>query len=536
MLKSGFVVRFFIIALLLLCFPRYALAEVGPKNGDTWVPVLPSHAQTQPGVDNLTVTDIVVDQTASNSVMARDQAIAEAPKLAFQKLAERNLSPEAAKALKPPKDLQSLVADFEIKDEHMSSTRYVAKFTVRFADAVRSFIDVKPFGPPAPIQAPALSGQPLPGQTNPAQAVPGATGLPPLPSSAEGGGAAYQPEEEAALGKRVLILPYFENLAGQTLLWEDPNPWRRIWQNAMPKSPPGEQQFIVPLGDISDIAAGPSNGVWSGSYAAVEKLRAHYHADDVVLLAANKSGSIMTVDIYAYRDGALKHRGSITPYAEGMPDEEAFRSAMQGSLKVLREGNGAVRSAPSIETISRDAVRGATGVVTPKTAVQAYPIPPASYNPPAPPYTTTQVYPAPRGSAPPPQFSSAPPAQYSNMPPAQYSNMPPVQYSSAAPTQYAPAAGTPNMAPGRGQLQATVSFPSFQGWMEMQKRLNSLAPAVGVDIRSLTSNGAEVTLTYDGSFETLRGALAARGISLGGPPPVTSSGAATALYNLRLLN
>src|SRR3989304_3177532 len=84
--------------------------------------VFPASAQVQfrppaPVAEPLTVTDVIIDKTDKNAVTARDQAIVEAQRRAFQKLAERSMTPELFEAYQLPDDktIATLVHDFEIK-------------------------------------------------------------------------------------------------------------------------------------------------------------------------------------------------------------------------------------------------------------------------------------------------------------------------------------------------------------------------------------------------------------------------------------
>lgn len=508
-----------LISLMLLVNFTIARAEVGPKNGDTWVPTPAGPAPVDK--DPLTVIDILMDKTAANSVAARDQAIAEAPVAAFQKLAERNLTPAELKALKPPKNIAALVQDFEIKGEQMSSTRYVAKFTVRFSDAVRNYITIRE----TPVYADdntmlAPPEQPSPDYLAQQQQGQAQEASSPAPQTAEKGrpdengviwnedrGKAYEPPaaDPDAPARSALILPYLESVSGQTVLWEDPNPWRRIWQNALPSTAIGPTKIIVPLGDISDIAAGASNAVWSGDYGPVEKLRRNYGADEVLLLAANKSGSSMTVDVYVFRNGKLKQRGSINPFVSEQTEVEAFRGAMTDTLRYLSGGQVPRRGGgrPNVEAISRDTIRDAnlgTTVVDGET--------PAPNRAPG-----TLILLKPNEQAPP--SGRAPPMQMSSSP---------VQDQ----VQYAPGPA------GRVQLEVMAVFRNFQAWMEMQKRLSSLSPAVAADVKSINANSASVTLNYSSSLEALRGSLAARGLVLGSP--VGTDPVQGPVYRLQLVN
>lgn len=532
MQKKYFALSIFIISLIFLGISGIASAAVGPKNGDTWVPAPTGPAPVDK--DPLTVSDMVVDKTATNPVDARNQAIADAPAMAFRKLAERNMTDKQLKSLKIPKDVASLVQDFEIHGEQMSSTRYVAKFTVRFSDAVRNYMDIHET-PVAQAPQPGAPGAAVTGPQDEAAADAGAYDDEAMADEADedgAGGADAQPQDHVVwndeagkpyspdatgrepLGKTVLILPYYENLAGQTVLWEDPNPWRRIWQNALPSATVGGSQLVVPLGDVSDIATGPANAVWSGDYGAIEKLRRNYNADEVVLLAANKSGSSMTVDVYTYQQGKFRHRGAITPYVGDKTEVEAFRQALADTLRYLASGKQDLSSngRPALETISRE--------VTHQTQMKATVVDgqtPPSAHPPGtlilkPENAEPQVY----QESPPPQ-AYAFPGQPVYAPPGQAVYAPPPGAYAAQPA-------------GRVQLAATAIFRNFQAWVELQKRLGSMAPMVDVDIRSINSNSAQVTLSYSSSLDALRGELASRGIMLGAPM------GGNAGYSLQLAN
>jgi hypothetical protein len=475
---------FFIICLIVLGFSGLSAAQPGPKNGDSWTPAPPA----PPPLDQnpLTVEDLVIDKTGDNPVVARDQAIADAPALAFRKLAERNMSPEAAKALAVPANVSSLVQNFEIRNEQMSSTRYVAKFIVRFKDAVRNYIDIADAGPaPGTVEMtmdalhegsyadeaerPAAPAADAADKTAAGQSAPGDVAW-----NAEGGSAWHPPATGSPVQGVVLVLPYFENISAQTLLWEDPNPWRRAWQNAALPSG-GPAQFIVPLGDIGDIATGPSNAVWSGDYKAVEKLREKYGAESVVLPVANKSGDTITIDIYTFSNGKLRQEGSITPYTGDDAEGEAFNSALADTLRFLQQPPRRPAAPRTVEKISREVSQDAgfgTTVIDGNGAARGPVLKPQiewrdSYRP--------QAAPSPAPATP------------------------------AAPAQ---------TQARRGQISAAAFFPNFKGWVEMQRRLASIGPGVAVDVRSLNANRAQLTVNYDGSFDALRGALAARGIAI----------------------
>ncbi len=257
------------------------------------VPTAPAEPVAAADAPPPTVTDIVIDKTDKNAVMARDKAITEARRTAFQQLAEKSMTPEAFKTYKMPDDqtIATLVQDFEIKNEQISANRYVASFTVRFTSEILNYIKL-----PADT-APVVASAP------PAAAVP-------------------------AGPRDVLVLPYFENIAGKKLLWEDPNPWRDAWQATGNSTPAPGLTISVPQGDLADISSGSTDAVWTGDYSAIEKLRKNYNASEVALTVANKSSIYMNVDLYIYRDGKLAREKSITPYTSEQNDKNSFKQAV----------------------------------------------------------------------------------------------------------------------------------------------------------------------------------------------------------------
>ncbi len=405
----------------------------------------------------LTVIDVIVDKTAANAVLARDQAMAEAQRLAFQKLAERNLTPDEYKSFKAPdvKTIAALVQDFEIKGEQLSSTRYVANFTVRFRDAVRQFVHVDM---PAPEMATmeALQG------TDAGEELAGEDAAENKPAP-----------DIVAVGpaKKYLILPYIETMSGKLLLWEDPNPWRQAWQQQMPPDATNGSSYVVPMGDIPDVSAGSTDAVWSGDYRAVEKLRQNYHVDEVVLAVANKSGAYMTIDMYFFRNGGLLKREVLQPYVGERPPADAFAFARGEVMKYL-QNPASFKGKRTVENISREL----TGTKTAAADVVAIPAAGVPVTTVVTSTTTTTATPA-----------------------------------ISAPVTSMPARG------GKTEVEAMMSFASPATWMDLQKRVATLSPPVRLDIRSLNKGGAQFVMRYEGDINSLRSALATRGIALNQP-------------------
>lgn len=510
-----FILSVSFLILLLFCSPVEAQERL-IKGAPASLTPLPTPGAVQREDANLIVSDVMIDRTADNAVQAREQAMTEARRVAFQRLAEKNLTPAAYATFRMPDDrtIATLVQDFEIKGEQLSSTRYVASFTVRFREAVRNYINVPQAVREVTAPATTPSWRQMPGDQS---VVPGegtvvidgeADGTAqaiPFGQTAQGQQAAAQTQygqAQAAAAPRVnvpvLLLPYYENMAGKTVLWDDVNPWRDAWQR-MPMRGAGVSaqllnKIVVPLGDIADVSAGSVDAVWSGNYATVEKLRRNYGVEQVVLAVANKSGPQMSIDIYFYEGGRLKRRSSLTPYVGEKSDAEAWQQAMYDVLGYLQRPAPAEGSA--VESISRSVVNAGAPSGAPQTGAQ-----------PNRPSLVTAPYD--------PSVSAAAASPYAQVSSSSYPGSP---YSAGAAGQ---------------EVEAILSFGDFNTWMNVQRRFSAMSPPVRIDIRSLSRNNARFVMRYDGSVPGLQSALAAQGIVMSPSREVTTA-YGTPVYDLRL--
>jgi hypothetical protein len=101
----------------------------------------PASAQTPAG--QYVVSGVRVDVTGRNATEARAQALEQAPKLAWGRLAARLAADEASAQALPAPDgtaLDAMVLSITVEDERRSTTRYVGRFAVSFrGDAVRAY-------------------------------------------------------------------------------------------------------------------------------------------------------------------------------------------------------------------------------------------------------------------------------------------------------------------------------------------------------------------------------------------------------------
>lgn len=193
-----------------------------------------SHAQE----DVYTVRDIAVDVTADSAAAARDRAIVEAQRKAFDQLLLSLSTPADIARLPPLGDdaISDMVLDFEIESENASTVRYIGKMAFRFrAGPVREYL--------------------------------------------EQGGVGY------AVGatRPALVVPVLTR-DGANLLWDEGNDWLRAWsQDSVDQT---LVQIAVPLGDLGDIAALDAAQALNGDIAALQGLAQRYGAGDVVVAEA----------------------------------------------------------------------------------------------------------------------------------------------------------------------------------------------------------------------------------------------------------
>jgi hypothetical protein len=100
-------------------------------------------------------------------------------------------------------------------------------------------------------------------------------------------------------GKPLVVLPIY--LDGDTaLLWDDPNPWRDAW--AEHASGTGPTSLVVPLGDVSDLAAIDADKARTGDSASLVAIAKKEGADDVlVMIAQRRNGDTPGLDVTVRR-------------------------------------------------------------------------------------------------------------------------------------------------------------------------------------------------------------------------------------------
>ncbi len=238
-------------------------------------------------IDVFEVKGVHVDMTAETAAAAREEALAAGERLAFRRLLER-LTLLADRDRLPEfggEEITAYVKDFSVAEEKASPVRYLATLDFRFKpeDVRRLLID-------------------------------------------------YALPFAETTSKPLLVLPVYE-AAGALMLWDDPNPWRDAW--AARPTAGGLVPLVLPLGDLSDIAAIGVDQASAGDAQRLAAIAAKYGAGDVLvahgILRLDTRRGLPDLEVYLTRYGtALQEETMVQTFAatanEGL-DELLRRAA-----------------------------------------------------------------------------------------------------------------------------------------------------------------------------------------------------------------
>ncbi len=198
----------------------------------------PGRAEPVAGDPAFSVSHVAVDVTAVNAAEARAQALAEGQRRAFRRLLERLVLPADYGRLPtvPGRAITDLVQGFEVADERVGPSRYIASLTFHFKpDAV---------------------GRLLRG-----------SGIPYAES-------ASQP---------LVAVPVYQR-GSELMLWEDGNSWRQAWANL----PAGDSlvPVIVPIGELADLEIIDADQARAGDRERLDRLAERHGAGEAVVIEA----------------------------------------------------------------------------------------------------------------------------------------------------------------------------------------------------------------------------------------------------------
>ena len=226
--------------------------------------------------DDAYTATVTVDATSDSVAKARDIARIDGARRALNSIVEKLAGgPGKGKPLKlSDNQVTDLVGSFEVADEKMSAVRYTADYTYHF----------KPNDVGKAMQSAGIALAPADAST--------------------GGPSQGQTAAPALTAKLSVVLPIYQS-GDAAMLWDDPNPWREAWSH---RSGGTGVALMVPLGDVSDLAAIDADRARSGDSVALAGIAKKEGADDVlVMLAAPRAGDVPGLDVTVrrYRAGQL---------------------------------------------------------------------------------------------------------------------------------------------------------------------------------------------------------------------------------------
>jgi len=206
------------------------------------------------------VRGVAVDITAENATAARKKALAQGQQAAFHRLLERLTLAEDHDKIPQfnVEEIAEYVSNFSVSTEKTSPVRYLANLTYRFKkDLIRGLLRAQS------IRFAETRSKPL------------------------------------------LVLPVYQ-AAAELVLWDDSNSWLKAWIRRPDTQ--GLAPFVVPLGDLTDIAAIRIEDAIRGETAKMAALASRYNAGDTVVAYARngvETGSLrrrVDVSVTRYSD------------------------------------------------------------------------------------------------------------------------------------------------------------------------------------------------------------------------------------------
>ena len=263
---------------------------------------------------------IAVDATADTVAKARDMARIDGQRRAIAAIAARQSGGTTPVKLPKLDDqaITDLVLSFEVANERMSAVRYAADYTFHFrADETR-----RALGNAAPAAA-------------------------------------------EASGKPVVVVPLYQS-AGQSRLWEDPNPWRQAWEQ-LPAGT-GPVRLVVPLGDAGDIAAVDADKARTGDATALAALARRNGGEESIVALATPRGppdqpTGLDVTVRRYRaDGSVDSHAEKLTADPGESESALLHRAVTAIVSDIGTGWKNAAATPDDQAGSLTAILPITGL------------------------------------------------------------------------------------------------------------------------------------------------------------------------------
>jgi hypothetical protein len=235
-----------------------------------------AEAATSPAAaQNVYVATGIPVEVTGDAATLRDQAVVVAQREGLRQVLKEIAPADQIEGLLLPGDdeIGSWVADMAIDEEKIAATRYIGRFTIRFATA--------------PVQD-FLSRE----------------------------GIAFA-ETRA---KQMLMLPVFTDETGNTGLWGPTNAWLRAWtQQSQQPGAAALVPVVTPRGDLDDQNILSATDALAGAQAKLQFMADRYQAGDVVVADAKMSGTgadgnrSLALDVTRYgQDGIQRYQETLT--------------------------------------------------------------------------------------------------------------------------------------------------------------------------------------------------------------------------------
>lgn len=253
--------------------------------------------------DLFVVEGVTVDVTAADSVSAQQQAFAQAQGEAFTILTQRMVESGGAESMQAPDPamISTLIQDYEVTNEQLSSTRYVGTYTFRFNESEISKL---------------LSGA----------------------------GVKYTTQSSG----HILILPYVQS-QGRMVLWGEDNLWLSAWSRA--ELGAALVPVDVPIGDLSDVADLGDSQALNYDPAGLARMIERYGSQEAVIVIAVPDATLeavaddaspatgsLRVGIYRTDRVGAEHVHDLVVEADGSKTRtQIYDAAVTGVYKALQE-------------------------------------------------------------------------------------------------------------------------------------------------------------------------------------------------------
>ncbi|MGI9434751.1 MAG: DUF2066 domain-containing protein [Geminicoccaceae bacterium] len=189
-----------------------------------------------------TVSEIAVDATADDALVARKQARLDGQRIGLRRLLERLVPANDHGRLPNTGSLpvERYVQNFQIADEKVSNTRYLATMTVTFdPEGIRELLRTERL--------------------------------------------AFSEETSVPL----VVLPLYDTPGG-SVLWPENNPWWAAWADELDSE--RALRLVMPLGDLEDVSAVTIDQARNGDLIALRRLASRYGAKDAIVVSAAAEG------------------------------------------------------------------------------------------------------------------------------------------------------------------------------------------------------------------------------------------------------